>query len=181
MIDGKVEVKGASELLKTLNRTQVLASNLSKAWPAVGEFYSVREQAIFDKGGRPKWKPLSPHYIVQRRKEGLGGRTLVRTGLLKRSVTDARPAKSNDQMAVFGPAGRTAPHWVLHKHGTKRMPKRDPLPALTKGERSKVRDILAAYVTSAVKSGPTASASTDPMILGLREAMAAAKGRGAIT
>ena len=39
----------------------------------------------------------------------------------------------------------------------------------------------AAYVTSAVKSGPTASASTDPMILGLREAMAAAKGRGAIT
>lgn len=183
MIGGKVEVQGARELLKTFDRTAALAANLTKAWPAVGKLYSERESALFAGSGKikggagKKWAPLSPRYIVARRREGLGGQTLVRTGLLRRSVTDDTPAKASYQYAVFGPSGRTAPHWVLHKHGTKRMPKRDPLPALTKGERSKVRAILSAYVGAAAEHPK--STSTDPLILGLREAMAAAKARGA--
>ena len=146
MIGGEVEVKGTSELLKKLEGVGRGADNLDDVWPDVGELFARRQKDLFAKGGRPKWKPLSPRYIVARRGEGLGGRTLVRTGLLKRSVTDARPAKAGAKYAVFGPAGRTAPHWVLHKHGTKRMPKRDPLPAFTKGERAQVRDLIAKHI-----------------------------------
>lgn len=181
MIGGKVEVDGAKEISRKLDRTMVLAANYSGIWPAIGQLYAAREKKLFAGGGRPKWKPLAPDYIMNRRRDGLGGKILIRTGRLRDAATDPDPAKSNTRMAVFGPAGRTAPHWVLHKHGTSRMPKRDPLPALTKGERKQVREILADYVTSAWDDKPSSSAgSGDPIITGLQAALASARARGAI-
>ena len=146
MISGKVGMVGVDKVARNLDRVAHAADDLGDVWPEVGDLFAMRQKAIFDKGGRPKWKPLSPKYILQRRREGLGGRTLVRTGLLRDSVTQARPAKTGPKFAVFGPAGRTAPHWVLHKHGTKRMPKRDPLPNFTKKERGQVRDLIAVHI-----------------------------------
>ena len=180
MISGKVEVDGAEMIGKRLDRTRVLTANYSAMWPAVGKLFAARQRKLFRGGGRPKWAPLDPDYIMQRRAQGLSGRILVRTGRLRDEVSSPTPAKSSDRFAVFGPAGRTAPHWTLHKHGTKRMPKRDPLPSLTKGERSKIREMLADYVSSAWES-KASSTSSDPLITGLQAALAAARERGAIT
>lgn len=179
MIEGKVEVDGAKELVAKFDRTLVLTSNFSGAWPAVGRMYAGRERKLFQSGGRPKWKPLSPDYILNRRRDGLGGRILIRTGRLRDAVSSPTPAKSSTRFAVFGPSGRTAPHWTLHKYGTTRMPKRDPLPSLTKKERAGVRDIMADYITSAWKQ-PASSSASDPLISGLQAALAAARERGAI-
>lgn len=146
MIKGGVDLVGSARLISKLEQVAQGADDLSDAWPDVGEVFAARQKEIFDKGGRPKWKPLSPDYILQRRREGLGGKTLVRTGLLRYAVTDSRPARSAGAYAVFGPAGRTAPHWTLHKYGTKKMPRRNPLPAFNKAERKQVRDLLAKHI-----------------------------------
>ena len=146
MISGTAEVVGSASLIKKLEEVGEGADNLGDVWPKIGQLFAKRQSDIFAKGGRPRWKPLKPRYILQRRRDGLGGRTLVRTGALKRAATDPKPAKASPKYAVFGPAGRTAPHWVLHKHGTKRMPKRDPLPNFTKAERVQVRELIAKHV-----------------------------------
>jgi phage gpG-like protein len=146
MIAGKVGLVGSDKIDRKLEQVAAAADDLGDMWPEVGEVFAERQRAIFTKGGRPRWKPLDPDYILQRRRDGLGGRTLIRTGLLRDAVTQAKPAKTGPKFAVFGPAGRTAPHWVLHKHGTKRMPKRDPLPKFSKAERKRVRDLIAEHV-----------------------------------
>ena len=146
MIQGKVGLVGTDRIASKLQAVAHAADDMSDVWPEVGDLFSSRQKSLFDKGGRPKWKPLSPRYIMKRRNEGLSGRILVRTGLLRDAATSATPAKTSPKFAVFGPAGRTAPHWVLHKHGTKRMPKRDPLPTFTKKERGQVRDLIAEHI-----------------------------------
>ena len=124
------------------------ADDLSDAWDEVGALYAKRQKDIFNRGGRPKWKPLSPDYIRAKRRDGLAGKIMVRTGVLRDAMTNPRPIRTAPQYVVFGPY-RKAPHWSLHKHGSRKMPKRDPLPPLTKAERRRVRDIIARHLAKA--------------------------------
>ena len=150
MIDGRVGIIGVDRIDKKLLEVGHAADDLSSVWPEVGAFFAKRQRELFAKGGRPKWKPLSPRYVVARRKDGFGGRTLVRTGVLRDAVTKATPAKQTDHYALFGPAEKTVGWWALHKHGTRRMPRRDPLPAFNKAERKTVRDLIAEHIVKGV-------------------------------
>lgn len=122
------------------------AADLSPAWPGVGDWWRARELQVFARGGRPRWAPLSPSYILARRRHGLGGAILVRTGRLRDAVTSRTPARATARWAVFGPHGRQAPHWSLVKTGTGSMPRRDPMPRLTPTERTQVRGIVAGHL-----------------------------------
>jgi len=146
VIDGKVGMVGADQITAKLVEVGNSADSLRDVWPVIGKFFAARQEAIFDKGGRPKWKPLKPDYILRRRRQGFAGRTLVRSGSLRRAATSPKPAKATDKYAVFGPSGKTASYWPLHKHGTRRMPRRDPLPPFSKSERQKVRDLIGKHI-----------------------------------
>lgn len=130
---------------KKLAAVAEAADDLRDCWDEVGALYAKRQRDIFARGGRPRWKPLSPDYIAAKRRDGLAGKTLVRTGLLRNAMTSPRPIRTAPRYVVFGPY-RKAPHWTLHKYGSRKMPKRDPLPPLTKAERVKVRDIIARHL-----------------------------------
>lgn len=150
MIAPKVQIQGDESDRMLLSVARSL-TDLSPVWPKAGKWWARREEGIFARNGRPRWKPLSPGYIVRRRKEGMGGHMLVRTGTLKRAVTSAAPKRATRQYAVFGPRGRAAPHWSLLKTGTSSMPKRDPAPPPTKAERAEVAKILADYVREVIR------------------------------
>lgn len=112
MIEIKIDDKGVIENLRKL---QQKTQNLSPCMKIIAEIMRTAVIKNFEEGGRPKWKP-SARALLQ------GGKTLVDTGRLMRSVT----AHATQDKAVVGTnvkyapihqfGGRISPHTVVAKN-----------------------------------------------------------------
>lgn len=118
----------SKRLMKKLAKASRL--DMRPVLKVVGIGYRKEVKSIFQKQ-QPRqsglrWVPLSPDYATWKEKHFPGQPLLVRTGALKRSMTE-KGATGNLTLigttsAVFG---STIPYGVFHDEGTSRLPKRN--------------------------------------------------------
>jgi phage gpG-like protein len=77
--------------IKELQRQLIdIAARGADARPVLGKVadeFRSDQKANFARGGRPRWKPISPEYAAQKAREGRNGGVGVYTGGLRDSLT----------------------------------------------------------------------------------------------
>lgn len=114
----KVEIKGDVEVVARLEGDTQRMRDLTPAMRSARNVMDASIQQNFQRSGRPvRWAPLSPKYLRRKLRQGYGPQTLVKTGLMRRSVTSVA---GSDNLKIG-----TAVHYARHHHfGTRKMPKR---------------------------------------------------------
>lgn len=80
------------------------ATDLTSAWPVIGQVWAEREMQIFATESNGRWAPLRTATILRKRREGIVADALVETGALRRALTNAIPRSQGPGFAVYGPA-----------------------------------------------------------------------------
>lgn len=108
----------------------------------VAEDIQHREAHVFATANGGAWDPLNPATV---KRKG-SSRILVDTGRLERSLSGrgggAVVRVNRDDLFV----GTSDPSAILARTGTKRRPKRDPVPQPTQVEADRWADVLAQYI-----------------------------------
>lgn len=106
------------------------------------------QRTTYARGGRPKWKPLSPEYAARKAREGRGNRVGIYTGhMLLSFVSSSDPYNlevvKKDRLRV----GSTNPVANLFggKHKTRKQPKRKPF-SLTPSRRREYLKMVQDYL-----------------------------------
>lgn len=87
----KIEVLGQVKLLHLLDGIEQRAEDFRPVWDEVARDLMDFEKRVFASEGaaiRHVWPSLSPDYLAQKMREGYPASILVRTGALKRSLTE---------------------------------------------------------------------------------------------
>lgn len=145
------DADGIEEVVERIDRIADKATDLSGAWPRIGQWFGQRQQRTFELG-RAKWAPLSPSYVRRKLKAGLYARgTGVRSGLMRRFASEDTPDIATPTYALFG-LTRADPAMVVQrgaylKKGRKTMRARNVVPALRGPEKRDIAGLVAEYLT----------------------------------
>jgi phage gpG-like protein len=125
MPETTAELKGADRIAERLLGYGQHLDNWEAFWPQVTQAFTAREEIWFTHEGEG-WAQLDPTYAKWKAVHYPGKPILVRTGDLKRSLTDPTEAVrySSPHELVLGSDVDYA-HW--HYTGTSKMPARRPL------------------------------------------------------
>ncbi len=82
-----VGVPGFRELQRELQEVAERGGDPRPALREVGDDYREAQAGNFARGGRPRWKPLSPEYAARKARQGRGSQVGVATGGLRDSLT----------------------------------------------------------------------------------------------
>lgn len=147
MIDLGMSTTGSEQVAERLEDLASAVSNLSPAWPGVGQVFAERQQRIFDTASYGRWAPLKASTILRKRQSGVGGalKILDDTGLLRGAVSSPTPRSSGPAFAVFGARDSDVHYAKYHARGMGN-PQRHPLPKFTPIERKNLVDKLREYI-----------------------------------
>lgn len=118
----------SKKLVKRLAKASKL--DMRPVLGVIGIGYRKEVKAIFQKqqprAAGLRWEPLSPAYAAWKAKHFPGQPILVRTGVLKKSMTE-RGATGNLTLigSVSAIFGSTISYGAYHDEGTSRLPKRN--------------------------------------------------------
>jgi phage gpG-like protein len=114
----------------------------------VAEMFREDQRANFARGGRPKWKPVSPEYAARKAREGKGSQVGLYSGDLKYSLINKRDPYNlevvkKDRLRM----GTTNPVANLFggKHTGRKQPRRKPF-ALTPSRRREFLQVVQDYL-----------------------------------
>lgn len=131
-VSTKVLLQGIDEIAAQIDGLERRAGDLSECWPILGRMWAHRQAVVFDTDGLGQWPPDQARTRLQ------GSRsTLVRTGRLRRAVSDSTPVESTPHSVTFGVKPGDVHAIVVgnvHRHGG-RVPKRDSMPQLRPSEK----------------------------------------------
>lgn len=136
------EAAGITPMQGVLEQLESLAKDMSIRWADIGAVWAERQQQIFDTDSLGRWAPLSAETILRKRRAGIVMDTMVETGTLRRSLTNAVPRAQGPHFAVFGPpVGAPIDYAKFHARGNG-VPQRNPVPRLSPAERKRMVDLL---------------------------------------
>ena len=124
-------IAGADQVLRTMDRLDAAANDLSPVWPEIGRLWERRQRTVFATNGLGAW-PLEAATTIRTNVS-----PLVDTGIMRDGISAATPIWSGKMGAAWGAPKSNRRVWnvaVLHAVGTKRMPKRMPVPSLRAAE-----------------------------------------------
>lgn len=120
------------------------------AFRVIADDFRKEQAANFSRGGRPKWKPLSPAYAAQKARQGKDAAIGQYTGGLRSSLTNENDPYHIERITrtkdlVVGSANPVS-HLFGGKHKTRRQPRRKPFvltPAMRRYYLQVMQDWLA--------------------------------------
>lgn len=140
----KVLLEGLDEVLAEVDNLERRCDDLRPVWPLLGRMWARRQETVFATDGLGSWPPVGARALLD------GGRSpLVHTGMLRRAVTDATPVVSEPLRAAFGvdPSDVHATKvGNIHRHGSGRVPVRDPMPRLRPTEKDAWMTVVRRYM-----------------------------------
>jgi hypothetical protein len=142
----KVLLDGIDVALTDVDALEHRAGDLSPVWPLLGRLWARRQETVFATGGLGAWPPIGAKALL-----GGSRSPLVRTGALRRAVSDPTPVESGPLHVMFGVDPGDA-HAMkvgnIHRHGSGRVPVRDPMPRLRPTERDSWMGVVRRYLTN---------------------------------
>lgn len=137
MITIELDIAEAMQLCEEVRRR---AERLEPAFQKSGIYMESSIAKNFSAQGRPRWKPLSPYTLAQRK--GSGGRILQDTGRLRASVTSgAVKAITRTQLTY----GTNIVYAAAHNFGYKQIPKREFL-AFHPEDEARIKEIFEQHI-----------------------------------
>ena len=131
-----------ADLESRLDAMSLAASDLSSAWPEVGQWWRARQITVFTTANRGAWPMRDPDT------SNVGSGVMIRTGELLRAVSSPKPIYSSPTTARFGASGSKGWYGVFHQRGNG-VPMRQPVPPITDAEAGEVVQIIAKHILEA--------------------------------
>lgn len=144
----EARLDGEEDILEDLRLLLERVEDFRPVWKQAAQLWVSRQRQLFTAGKLP---PLDPDTVRRKR----GNRTpLVDTGKLRDATFRDSPVKQTQTQASFGiPKGsRERVRAILHQSGTKNMPRRDPVPKLTRGERARLTEMMRDYLLDGIET-----------------------------
>lgn len=119
---------GETQFDRTLEGVQMRTRDARPAWEAITERFLAGERAQFDTEGRSGsggWSPLSPRYAAWKAAHYPGMPILVRTGTLRKSLTDGPAVRILEPQDMW--IGSDVAYGKYHQRGAGRLPQRKPV------------------------------------------------------
>jgi phage gpG-like protein len=142
------EFYGQVELDRTLAGLEERTQDLRPVWDTLRRRFLVTERKQFDSEGAfggGKWAPLSPAYGAWKAAHYPGKPILVRTGELRRSLTEGpQVTVMEPHLAIFGSA---VEYGQYHEEGSAHLPRRPPVQLPAAERREWVRAVQRFIVT----------------------------------
>lgn len=140
-------LRGFDEVSARLDKVAHAADDVSPVGTEVGRLWANRQQAVFASNGLGAW-PIEAAVTLRSNQS-----PLVDTGVMRQGLTDARPIWLEKYGFAFGAPMRDRRVFniaVFHAYGTKRMPKRLPVPPLRAAERRAWMGLVVQHMHRAV-------------------------------
>jgi phage gpG-like protein len=126
-VEVTVSVEGEDELARAFGLMSGAVNDWRPYWPDIAAVFYISESARFSSGGFGTWPPLSSGYAAFKAKHYPGQPILVRTGLLRESLTSRTGAGAiYEESALELTLGTNVPYAKYHQTGTSKMPARPP-------------------------------------------------------
>lgn len=128
----RIDVDGVPQINRALGVLAKRVKDLRPAWQEIIEDFAKSEETLFQRqgnvGGLGRWAPLNPDYAARKRAQGFGSKILVRTGRLKRSLTNPHHGEFISKVRPLSlTMGTRVPYAKYHQRGTSKMPRREPI------------------------------------------------------
>lgn len=140
-------LRSIDDVAKRLDTIEHAADDLRPVWPQIGRLWADREQTVFASGGLGRWAPMAA--VTLRTHQS----PLVDTGVMRQGLTASQPIWDAKKGAAYGAERsdrRVYNIAVFHTYGTRRMPKRLPVPPLRAAERRAWVDVVADHMRKAL-------------------------------
>lgn len=144
-----VKLEGIRDVQSRLIEIAARGDDARPVLRQVAETFREDQRANFARGGRPRWKPVSPEYAARKARQGHGTQVGVRTGAMRDSFINASDPYNlevvlKDRLRV----GSTLPTGNLFngKHTVHKQPKRK-LVSLTPTRRREYLQTVQDYLT----------------------------------
>lgn len=147
----KVDKRSIAPARKRLQEMRARADNLMAAWEVLLDWFADQNRVQFGSRGdrwRTPWAELKPRTVLQKRREGYTGDTLIANMSLLRSLSD-RPLGFERVTPHEVEAGTNLSYAKYHQYGTKWMPRRP----LISAEQVAIEGAASSAVISWIVSG----------------------------
>ena len=119
----RINIDGLHRTEQRINRVRQRVQSFKMFFEEVAKPLLIEEvEAIFAREGiNPRWRPLAPSTVAEKRRLGLDNGILRRTGRLYRAYTDGSGARISDTRFSYTV---DVPYAHFHEEGTSRIPQR---------------------------------------------------------